>query len=125
MANDTNEKYTIFYADDDEDDLFLIKDAFEKYHQYVNVVTATDGQEMLRHLQQLPADAPSPCLIILDINMPRLNGKETLKAIRSMQRFEKTPVVLFTTSSFPVDREFAEKYNAGFVSKPFTMQQIQ
>jgi CheY-like chemotaxis protein len=56
--------------------------------------------------------------------MPRLNGKETLLKIRNMDRFEDIPVVLFTTSTFPLDRSFAEKYKAGFITKPIDMRQM-
>jgi CheY-like chemotaxis protein len=57
--------------------------------------------------------------------MPMLNGKETLKKIRELPRFDGVPVVLFTTSSLPIDQSFARQYQAGFVTKPLDVAQMQ
>ena len=57
--------------------------------------------------------------------MPVMNGKEALVKIRQMERFEGIPVVLFTTSSQPQDRTFAESYNAGFMTKPLDLKQME
>ncbi|WP_276504929.1 response regulator [Terrimonas pollutisoli] len=117
-------KHSILYADDDPDDLMIVKDAFEKYAENIELLTANDGVEAIQYLKSLSPIEPAPCLIILDINMPRMNGKEALKELRSMDRFKHTPVVLFTTSSLPDDREFALKYNAGFITKPLDFRQV-
>lgn len=118
-------KNIVFYADDDTDDLELVQDAFALYSNNVEVVTAKDGMQACAYLESLSEDDPAPCLIILDINMPLLNGKEVLKKIRSNPRFENIPVVLFTTSSLPQDNEFAKKYKAGFVTKPLDVAQME
>jgi CheY-like chemotaxis protein len=118
-------KNIVLYADDDPDDLMLVKDAFSRYSQSIEVVTASDGIEALSYLKNLSSFDTTPCLIILDINMPRLNGKEALKDIRSMKRFEDIPVVLFTTSSQPTDKTFASTYNAGFLKKPIDISQME
>ena len=76
-------KNIVLYADDDEDDLLLVKDSLSKYSN-VEVVTAQDGLEALSYLRNLSAADPLPCLIILDVNMPQLNGKQVLKDIKSM-----------------------------------------
>ncbi len=118
-------KNIVLYADDDPDDLELVQDAFFRYAQNVEVVTAVDGSHALSFLRDLGEDDPTPCLIILDINMPGLNGKETLRHLRTMNRYESVPVVLFTTSSMPSDRSYAERYNAGFVTKPLDIAQME
>lgn len=115
----------VLYADDDPDDLELVKDAFAQHSSNVEVVTATDGKKALAYLQSLKENEPNPCLIILDINMPMINGKEVLKNIRSHQRFKLVPIVLFTTSSLPHDLEFAKKYQAGFITKPLDVSQME
>lgn len=117
-------KYIVLYADDDIDDLTLVREAFDQYASNVEVVTAFDGVEALSYLEGLNPLDPSPCLIILDVNMPRLTGKETLKRIRNLERFEEIPVVLFTTSSLPLDKVFAEKYKAGFITKPIDVKHM-
>jgi CheY-like chemotaxis protein len=117
-------KNLVLYADDDPDDLQLVREAFSKYASNVEVLTVNDGLEALSYLKSLPENDPTPCLVILDVNMPRLNGRETLKLLRKIDRFEDIPVILFTTSSLPVDKEFANKHNAGFISKPLNARQM-
>lgn len=117
-------KNIVLYADDDSDDIQLVQDAFYHYSQNVNLVTVEDGLEALSYLKNLATDEPSPCLIILDINMPRMDGKEALVKIRQMGRFSEVPAILFTTSSQPQDQEFAKKYNAGFITKPIDVTQM-
>jgi CheY-like chemotaxis protein len=115
----------VLYADDDVDDLQLVEEAFSNYTQNVEVVTFTDGVKALSYLENLKQFDPKPCLIILDINMPRISGKEVLREIRKTDQFKDTPVVLFSTSSMKQDKEFAEKLNAGFITKPIDLRQMQ
>ena len=125
MTQSTAPKNIVFYADDDTDDLELVQDAFSRYSKNVEVITAKDGSQALSYLQNLGASDPKPCLIILDINMPFFNGNEVLKKIRTLDHIDSVPVVLFTTSSMPNDLHFAEKYNAGFVTKPLDISQME
>lgn len=118
-------KYIVLYADDDPDDLMLVEEAFRDYASNVEVVTANDGTEAISYLNNLSPLDPVPCLIILDVNMPRLNGKETLQRIRNHERFAEIPVVMFTTSSMPIDVQFAERLDAGFITKPLDIVQIR
>jgi CheY-like chemotaxis protein len=118
-------KYVVLYADDDPDDVALVQEAFTRYSDNVELVTATDGFEALSYLTGLGNFDPAPCLVILDINMPRLNGKEALKKIRDLNRFSETPVVLFSTSSLPHDKEYAHRFGAGFITKPLNVRQIE
>lgn len=125
MLKPVTPKNVVFYADDDADDLELVQDAFARFTNNVEVVTAKDGVQALSYLQSLGDDSPTPCLIILDINMPLMNGKEVLRRIRTMSKFDSVPIVLFTTSSSPQDKEFAKKYEVGFVTKPLDVSQMQ
>jgi CheY-like chemotaxis protein len=125
MANSISEKNIILYADDDEDDLLLVKDAFNKYASFIEVVTVGNGNQVLLYLATLSSDDPAPCLIILDINMPLLNGKEVLKKIRAMERFKHVPVVLFSTSTQHYEKKFAEDHNASFIPKPVDMKELE
>jgi CheY-like chemotaxis protein len=125
MTHSILPKHLVLYADDDKDDIALVEEAFSSSVSNIELVTAYDGAAALSYLGNLSQFDPDPCLIILDVNMPRVNGREALLRIRQMERFNKTPIVLFTTSSMPVDRTFAEKYNAGFVTKPLTTDQMK
>ncbi len=117
-------KNTVLYADDDLDDLQFIREAFYHYSDSVELVTVSDGLEAVAYLNNISVHQPTPCLIILDINMPRMDGKEALKIIRDMKRFEEVPAILFTTSSQHKDQEFARTYNAGFLTKPIDYSQL-
>lgn len=117
-------KNIVLYADDDIDDLQLIKEAFSPYSDKVELVTVSDGLEAITYLENIPVHQPAPCLIILDINMPRMNGKEALKVIRELNRFDEVPAILFTTSSQTKDKDFAKTYNAGFLTKPTDYNQV-
>jgi len=125
MTNSTTARNVVFYADDDLDDLELVKDAFAQYSKNVEVLTATDGSKALSYLSNLKKYDTLPCLIILDVNMPVINGKETLLRLREIEHFQDVPVVLFTTSSQPMDKSFAKKYNAGFITKPIDVKQME
>lgn len=125
MTKLTPSKYTVVYADDDPDDIELVEEAFRLYAHNVDMITFRDGSQVLSYLQGLNPTDPHPCLIILDINMPRLQGKEVLKRLRNISGLEEVPVVLFTTSSLPHDRMFAKELNAGFVTKPLDYGQME
>jgi CheY-like chemotaxis protein len=118
MKNKSLKKGLVIYADDDPDDLFLVSEGFLEHAPQVDLITVRDGAELFDCLQTLEATHQTPCLLILDINMPRITGKEVLRQLRQMPRYEDLPVVLFTTSSSPQDIDFAESYNAGFMTKP-------
>ena len=125
MTQTTPPKHLVVYADDDIDDLKFVEQAFSESLSNIELVTVRDGDKAIDYLSQLSILDPNPCLIILDVNMPRLNGRETLQKIRKMNRFENIPVVLFTTSSMEQDRNFALQYNAGFITKPLDIIQMQ
>jgi CheY-like chemotaxis protein len=125
MTKSATPKNVVLYADDDMDDLDLVQDAFAQYTNDVEVVTVRDGSQAIAYLNNLSEYDASPCLIILDVNMPVINGKDVLKHIREMERFESVPVVLFTTSSMPLDKSFARSFNAGFVTKPLDIRQME
>lgn len=125
MTKHAAPKNVVVYADDDRDDIELVEDAFKQFANNVEVVTFPDGSQALSYLRNLTDADPLPCLIILDVNMPVLNGKETLVRLRQMDQFSDVPVVLFTTSSMPVDKQFAQYHKAGFVTKPLGFEQME
>ena len=110
-------KHTIVYAEDDLDDLFILTQAFQK-HDHIEVLHAPDGKKAMLMLEKMAGENSLPCLVILDINMPVMNGREALQAIRSHNELCKLPVVLFSTSSSASDRLFAEAHEAFLITKP-------
>jgi CheY-like chemotaxis protein len=117
--------HVVVYADDDPDDIELVEDAFKRYANNVEVVTFRDASHALSYLKSQTDLDPLPCLVILDINMPLMDGKEALIQLRQLERYEAIPVVLFTTSSQPVDAAFAKRYDAGFITKPLGYEQME
>jgi CheY-like chemotaxis protein len=120
----TKTRYIIF-ADDDADDLELITGFFKQFNRNTNVLEFKDGKEVLKFLDDFTDSASLPDLIVLDINMPRLNGKETLLAIRNHPRYQSIPVILYTTSSNKTDQDFCNQYNACWINKPNSMEGIK
>ena len=124
MTNSFSKKTIVFYADDDLDDIELLREAFNDYSKNVELVTARDGIDALAQLYRLQKDQTDPCLIILDINMPLMDVKEVLKHIQEVNLFAEVPKVLFSTSSQNTDKFFANRYGASFMTKPLESMQM-
>ena len=98
MITDQHTPITILLVDDDADCRLLIRDAISECKVSNSVFEVSNGQEALDFLQRKGpwADAPRPGLIYLDIEMPLMNGQETLKRIRSMPELKQIPIVMMT-----------------------------
>jgi DNA-binding response OmpR family regulator len=118
-------KHTIVYAEDDYDDVQFVKDCFDKYNGRIELVHAQNGSEALTVLSDLHQKGIVPCLIILDINMPLMDGRQALVKIKGSPNFKKVPVVMFTTSSSNLDKEFALKWGADFITKPLRYSEVE
>ncbi len=92
----------VWLIDDDEDDQLFIGSAFREAYPSVAVLTLSDGGELLPALAQ---STQRPKLILLDVNMPRMNGFETLKELRCITEYTDLPVVVLTTSSADENRQ--------------------
>ncbi len=102
--------------DDDTDDHEIFNIALNKVDSSVVINYAHDGVDALKKLEEI---LPVPHLIFLDLNMPRMNGKQFLKVIRENERFRKTPIYIYSTSLLPDLVEEAKKMGAdGFIQKP-------
>ena len=110
--------YTILYADDDKEDLSIISGAFEKHTDHLRISHAYNGVEALKFLDHMNHSSILPCLIILDINMPIMDGIETLREIKKVEDYKHIPVVMFSTSTNPADKRMAESLGADYISKP-------
>jgi CheY-like chemotaxis protein len=111
----------ILMADDDEEDCFLAAEAFLENGSKIVFSSVRDGIELMDYLLVGSGSEPGgrPNLILLDLNMPRKDGREALLEIRSNPALNKIPVVIFTTSQAKKDIEFCMKAGANsFISKP-------
>ena len=124
MTDSLPHKSLVLYADDDLDDIQLVADAFSEFGGTVELMTFSNGADLVAYLRQSGSEAPLPCLIIVDINMPILNGKEALRVIRNMEHTAKLPVVMFSTSTLDSEKAFANAMGAAYVSKPLEDRQV-
>ncbi|HEY2775947.1 MAG TPA: response regulator [Candidatus Binatia bacterium] len=113
--------YVVLMADDDEDDRLLARDAFDDCGVDVDLRFVEDGVELLDYLHAHGpwTDSPRPSLIILDLNMPRKDGREALAAIKENPSLRRIPVVVLTTSK--AEEDVLRSYDLGvssFISKP-------
>ena len=121
---------TILLADDDEEDRMMLKEALEESRLANDLRFAVDGDELMDYLQrkgkyQPPVDAPRPGLILLDLNMPRKDGREALKEIKEDPELRHIPVVVLTTSK--AEEDILRSYDLGvnsFITKPVTFDAL-
>jgi CheY-like chemotaxis protein len=110
--------------DDDEDDRELFCTAVDDVEPTIQCMTADDGEDALRGLRY--GRFPKPDLIFLDLNMPRLNGVQTLIELKKDCHFRDIPVVIYSTSKLERDkRETARLGAAGFITKPTALSELQ
>lgn len=113
---------TVWVVDDDEDDQLFIRSAFEDTHLPIRIEMLTDGDQVM---PKLVACDEMPRLILLDINMARQNGFETLKQVRSHPCFANLPVLMLTTSASDDDRRRSIALGASqFITKPSDYRQL-
>jgi len=114
----------ILHVDDDSDDRYLIQEAFEELDLNINLRQVIDGQDLMDYLllegKYVDASlAPKPDLILLDLNMPRMSGREALVEIKRSPELWHVPIVVLTTSSSPEDIHHAYSNGASsYIAKP-------
>ena len=121
---------TILIADDDADDRMLIKDAFESGKLSNRLAFVEDGEELLEYLRREGryadlADQTYPGLILLDLNMPKMDGREALRELKADPRLQRIPVVVLTTSE--AEEDILRTYGLGvnsFITKPVSFTEL-
>lgn len=108
-------------ADDDTDDIILLEDAIHSIDENIKIDAAMDGRAAMNYLADAKKTGHLPNVLILDINMPVLNGKEVIALIKSDIDLQDLPIVIFSTSSYHVDMDYFRQYNVDFITKPFGM----
>jgi len=117
-------------ADDDADDRQMTKEAFEEARLANDLRFVEDGVELLDYLNRRgkyadPADSPRPSLILLDLNMPRKDGREALRELKGDPRFRPIRVVILTTSK--AEEDIARTYDltaTSYIAKPVTFESL-
>ena len=125
---DKGKPIIILLADDDEEDRMLACDALTESRLSNEIYCVTDGEDLMDYLHRQgkyspPAEAPRPGLILLDLNMPKKDGREALREIKSDPHLRQIPVVVMTTSK--AHEDVFQSYDSGassFISKPVTFE---
>jgi len=117
----------LLMAEDDPEDQMLVRKAFERSHLANVLDVVNNGEELLDclHRRGLYHDAPRPDLILLDLNMPRMDGREALSLIKADPDLRAIPVVVLTTSS--ADEDIIRSYDLGvssYIQKPVTFEKL-
>ena len=117
----------ILLVDDDPGDVRLTLEALKRSKLYSSIDNVENGEEALAYLRRQGkyANAPLPDLILLDLNMPRKDGRETLDEIKSDPELRRIPVVILTTSSLEAD--VVKSYDLGancYITKPVDLAQF-
>lgn len=129
--NETTKKrnpITIVLADDDADDREMTTEALEESRVANNLYCVEDGEELLDYLYHRgkyedPKSSPRPGIILLDLNMPRKDGREALKEIKKDASLRQIPIVVLTTSQ--AEEDIYRSYDLGvnsFITKPVTFE---
>jgi two-component system response regulator len=121
---------TILMADDDPDDRQLTREAFEEARLANDLRFVEDGVELLDYLNRRgkyadPASSPRPGIILLDLNMPRKDGREALEELKADPRFRAIRVIILTTSK--AEEDILRSYNlsaASYITKPVTFESL-
>lgn len=124
--DDKRESIIILIADDDEDDRRSIKKAWEKSRLVNDLRFVEDGEEFMDYMYHRgkysdPASSPPPGLILLDLNMPKKDGQEALREIKTDPELRQIPIVILTTSQ--ADEDILRSYDLGansYITKPVT-----
>lgn len=122
------DKVFILIAEDDADDRFLLQSAFEENGFNDNLHFVENGVEIIDFLQALTAQGPEvamPCFILLDLNMPKKDGREVLKEIKQNPALSKIPVIIFSTTNN--EQEMRRCYELGansYITKPNSFESL-
>jgi CheY-like chemotaxis protein len=113
-----NKNHTILCADDDDDDIQMLQEAIREVDGSYRMVKANNGIDALNQLRILKESGTLPCLVVLDINMPKMDGRQTFISIRNNPDYAHIPVVIFSTSSSPLDKMFFAHKDVEYITKP-------
>ena len=118
-----NRVHKILYADDDLDDKTWVTEASKMLDYSLDIDFVENGREVFDHLKNYPE---LPALIVLDLNMPKLDGRQTLQKLKASQEYREIPVVIVTTSSNTVDVEICNRLGASlYLVKPASHSEWQ
>lgn len=124
MSDSKKLKRYVLHVDDDVDDRELMREVMEEQDSTISVYHAENGISALDYLVDAKASGNLPSLIIVDLNMPKMDGKDLVKELKKDEQLSMIPLVIFTTSTSETDRAFAQKYGVKYFTKPTSYKQL-
>ena len=119
-----NTAVKILLADDDPEDRMIMADTFKEINLSHIIHFVENGESILTYLDSIYTTYPLPSLIVLDLNMPRMNGTQTLKHLKSNDRYRNIPVIIFSTSINVIEKDECLKTGAvSYIVKPVTYKE--
>jgi DNA-binding response OmpR family regulator len=113
----------VFIAEDNDPDVFLVEEALRSAGMEARIQRCFDGEEAIQALSQI--DARLPDVIIIDLNLPRINGIEVLKHVRNQKQLAGVPVLILTSSQSKTDRAMSLQLGAdAYIAKPPTLPEF-
>ena len=123
-----NTMFTILSIEDNRPDFELLKTALEKIEGlFLNIINVSNGKKAIDFIYKKEdyKNAPTPDLIILDINLPFMDGKEVLKCLKKDEEYRMIPVIIFSNSESSSDIEETYKlYANSYITKTFNVQEV-
>ncbi len=116
---------TILHVDDDPDDRFVVSYTIKGIDPSIKILEAENGLQAIEILRRAKIIGELPSLVILDFNMPLMNGMETYKEIRKHPEFSHIPVVLFTTFTNKLEDDFWNGESVATFTKPATFNDLK
>ncbi|UPK67042.1 response regulator [Chitinophaga filiformis] len=115
----------ILLADDDLEDRFIMQDAFNAINLPEVPLLVEDGEKVLEYLASTQASAGTmPSLVVLDLNMPRLSGTQTLRELKNLEVYRDIPVIIFSSSLNVIEMHECKQLGAlSYMVKPFTYEE--
>ncbi len=117
----------VLLVEDSPADIYIVRESLKKHMKEVNLQVLNDGEKAFALIEAAEADdsAPSPVLLILDLNLPKRSGQEVLRRVRQSSKLGRIPVVIFTSSDSPADRAETTKLGAtAYFRKPADLEEF-
>jgi CheY-like chemotaxis protein len=103
---------SIFLAEDNAADVYLFEEALKVHGVGCNLIVCNDGESAMSFLHRAEKDGPTPEILVLDLNLPKVGGLEILKHVRDSSHFAHVPVIVLTSGPNPTDREECRRLGA-------------
>ncbi|HEX4594978.1 MAG TPA: response regulator [Bryobacteraceae bacterium] len=117
----------VLLVEDSPADVYIVRESLKKHMKDVELQVLNDGEKAFALIEATEADdaAPTPAILILDLNLPKRSGQEILRRVRQSSRFGRIPVVIFTSSDSPLDRAETTRLGAtAYFRKPADLEEF-